>query len=135
MSKTDLTPKQSSFVDCYLLTFNITQAYKDSLYNSDNAKPSSIRKLAYEVYKNPKVQAEIKRRLEEMKQDKQEILEKLVQKSIEIMDSEEERTSDKLKSMEFLAKLFSLTSENVNVNGQQDLTFNFNIEGSETKDE
>ena len=127
-----LTQLQQNFVDEYFVDFNITNSYIRAGYTVENAKRSTIHRMAYEVFKNPKVQAEIKERLERVKQDKDVILQKLIAKAIDIIDDPNSRTSDVLKAMEYLGKLYALGTENVNVNSDG-VKFNFVIEPA-TKD-
>lgn len=128
MAKKRLTKLQLNFIDEYLVDFSIVNAYIRAGYDVSNSKRSSIYQMAYRTFSNKAVQEELKARLEEIKQDKEVILQKLISKAIEIIESPDSKTSDVLKAMEYLGKLYSLGSENVNVNGTQDLTFNFQIE-------
>ena len=62
MKKLDLTPKQAKFVDKYLEVSNATVAYRYA-YDCSRMKDNSVRRMAQEMLKHPKVNAEIERRI------------------------------------------------------------------------
>lgn len=126
MSK-ELTDKQIAFIDNYLVHFNATRAYIEAGY-STNCKKANIKKRAYEVLNNPNIKEEIKRRINDIHIEKDIMLEKLINKACDIIDNPESKPADVLKAMEYIAKLYALGAENVNVSGTQDLTFNFQVE-------
>lgn len=125
----ELTEKQMLFVDCYLVHFNATRAYVESGY-STNCKKANIKKRAYEVLNNPNVKAEIKRRINDIHIEKDIMLEKLINKAVDIIDNPESKIGDVLKAMEYVAKLYALGVENVNVSGQE-LSFNIHVESAD----
>lgn len=132
--KQELTALQMAFVDCYMESFNATLAYCQCGYKTEGMKRSSINRLAFEVFHNPKVQAEINRRLEEVKISKNIMTEKLITEALKIIDFEADaKLSDKMKAMEFLMKLYSLGGDNVNVKSEGELTFNIEVIGVENE--
>lgn len=122
--KDELTDKQLAFIDAYLESFNATKAYIEAGY-STNTK--YIGKRAYEVLNNPKVKEELNRRMEELRMDNELVIQKMIRKSMDIMDDDEQKTADVIKSMEFLMKLLGLGQETINVNAKTDENAGFVI--------
>ena len=129
MTRHELTPMQEAFVTEYLTCFNCVQAYKMAGYSMDG-KYSTITRNAWKVFKNPKVEAEIRRRLEEVKENHDCLVEKMIKQCIDIMDDPETKPTDKIKSMEMLGKLIGLANK-VDVKTEGDLSFNIEIVSAE----
>lgn len=125
-----LTKLQANFVDEFFVDYNITNAYIRAGYKVDGSKRSSINRMAFEVYNNPNVKEAIKERLDEVRQDRDMILQKLVAKAIEIIDNPESKSSDVIKAMEYLGKLYGV-ADNLNVQGSGELSFNIQVESAE----
>ena len=126
--KKRLTEKQQNFVDEYLMCFKLTEAYIKAGYSVENCTRASINKMAYALFNSETIQAEIKERLEEMKEQRDIVQQKLVASIMKIIDNDEEKTSDKLRGIELLMKMYSIGGENYNVKTDGDLQINFNIE-------
>ena len=58
LKKSELTPKQEKYAQMYVKYGSKTVAYKKA-YNTENMKPESINRLAFEVHENVKVTSRI----------------------------------------------------------------------------
>ena len=131
MSK-ELSEKELAFIDAYLETFNATKSYELAGY-SMNTKYTS--KRAYEILNRPKVKEEIKRRLDTIRTDKDIMLQKLINKSVQLLESPDTKVSDLIRIMEYLSKLYSLGESNINVKSEGEMQFTFNIEAVDSADD
>lgn len=125
-----LTEKQQRFVDEYVVSFNATQSYILAGYDVSNCKKASIHMLAYKLLHTEPIQKAINERLEIMKENRELVTQKIARKIADILDGDE-KTSDKLRAMELLMKMYSIGSENVNVKSEGELTFNIQVESAE----
>ena len=126
MTRNELTQLQLAFIDEYLLCFNCCEAYRRAGYSTD-CKPSTLNRNAWKVFKHEKVQTEIKRRLQEVAEDRDCLVEKMVKSCIDIMDNPDVKTSDKLKAMETLSKLIGV-ADKLNIESKNDTAFTITIE-------
>lgn len=122
-----LTEKQQKFVDEYITSFRITESYINAGYSVENCTRASINKMAYALFHTEPIQNAIHERLEEMKESRDIVTQKLISRVMAIIDGEE-KTADKLRAIELMMKMFSIGGENYNVNTNADLQINFNIE-------
>lgn len=124
-----LTKLQQNFVDEFFVDYSIINSYIRAGYKVEGIKRSSLYTMAYDVYNNPSVKNAIKERLEKVRQDRDLILQKLINKAIEIMEDPKSKKSDVIKAMEYLGKLYGV-ADNLNVQSGGELTFNIQVEGA-----
>lgn len=129
-----LTQKQRRFVDEYIISGNATQAYRKAGYSakSDGTAWTEASKLL----RNPKVQAELKRRNDEIKSaktmDMQEVMERLasfgrgevteeqVTTSGEIVQVKT-KNSDQIRALELIGKRYGAWTDKKEVSGSLEI--------------
>lgn len=110
MANGKLTTKQRLFVEAYLANPNGTEAARKAGYSgNDNA----LGVIAFENLRKPKMTELLEQRVAKFSITADEVLSDLVA----IKNSEEERTSDRLKALELLGKYLKLFTERVEVSG------------------
>ena len=126
-----LTQKQQRFVDEYIISGNATRSAIKAGYSKKTA-----RKIGQENLTKPDIQAELKRRNDEIKSaktmDMQEVMERLasmargetteetVTNKGEVIETAT-RNSDKLKAMELIGKRFGAWTDKKEINGNLDI--------------
>jgi len=107
-----LSAKMLRFVDEYLVDLNGTQAVLRVPYKTDNPN-----RLATELLRHPLVMREIDKRTEKRRERMELKADYLVNKLIEIMESEETKTSDVLRAIELAGKSIALWKERQEISG------------------
>lgn len=128
-----LTEKQMAFVDEYLLSFNAVQAYIKAGY-SDKGKKATVHKNAYKLLHSEAIEAEIKERLDEIRDTGDALKLKLEKFFIKHIEDTEIAPKDRLKAAELLAKMLGAFENTVKVDGDG-LNFNFNISPATQEEE
>ena len=120
VQKRKLTGKMMSFIDAYFgeANFNARKAYDLSAYESKSTSSTTINKIVAELMLNPLIIAEIKRR-QEIRQERSEVTaEYLVQKLLEIIETEQqENPQAALRAIELAGKSIALWKERQEISG------------------
>jgi phage terminase small subunit len=107
-----LSPKMQRFIDEYFVDMNGAAAVLRAGYKTSNPP-----QLAAELKNHPLVSKEIERRQAELS-DKTEIeRDYLLAKLVEVIDSSQEKTSDKLRAIELAGKAIALWRERQEISG------------------
>lgn len=107
-----LSLKQRAFIDEYMVSQNASEAVLKAGYKTTNQN-----RIASELLQHPLVSAEIERRMEE-KQEKTELrADYLVNKLIDIIENETDKTADKLRAIELAGKTLALWRERQEITG------------------
>jgi phage terminase small subunit len=112
-----LTPKMRSFIDAYFggANFNAIRAIELSDYNCTTKH--SIHKTSAELMNHPLIIAEIEKRMAKREQKSEVKAEYLINKLIEIIDSDQIKTADTLRAIELAGKSIALWKERQEVTG------------------
>lgn len=107
-----LSPKMRLFIDEFFIDFNATSAVLRAGYKTGNPA-----QLAAELRNHPLVNSEIERR-QDVLSDKKEIeRDYLLNKLVDVIESGEERTSDKLRAIELAGKAIALWRDRQEISG------------------
>ncbi|WP_346891218.1 terminase small subunit [Clostridium sp. UBA3887] len=116
-----LTPKQKAFCDYYIETGNATEAYIRAGYNKKGARANSSRLIA-----NDNIKQYIDERLKEIEDKRIAKGEEVLQYLTKVMRGEEKdqfgldaSLQDRTKAAELLGKRYRLFTENIKVEGTQ----------------
>ncbi|HAR84460.1 MAG TPA: terminase small subunit [Clostridium sp.] len=116
-----LTPKQKAFCDYYIETGNATEAYIRAGYNKKGARANSSRLIA-----NDSIKQYIDERLKEIEDKRIAKGEEVLQYLTKVMRGEEKdqfgldaSLQDRTKAAELLGKRYRLFTENIKVEGNQ----------------
>lgn len=107
-----LSPKMRAFVDHFLLTKNASEAVLKAGYKTGNAH-----KLAAELRNHPLVDEEIKKHQAQVAEEREIERDYLLAKLVDIIDSAEEKTTDKLRAIELAGKSIALWRERQEISG------------------
>lgn len=116
-----LTHKQALFIDYYIETLNATESYVQAFNakNRDTARTESSKLLA-----KPNIKMAIEQRMEEIREpiiaSAQEVLTFLTN----MMNNEEAKDSDRIKSAEWLGKRYGLFTERIDLNQSVEVEIN-----------
>lgn len=128
-----LTDKQKRFIEEYLMSFKVVEAYIKAGY-STNGKASTINKNAYQLLHSETIQKALAEQLETVKDNKEYVTTKLEKFFMKQIDNEEIPMKDRLKSAELLAKMTGAFEQKINVKSESDFEFHFNITEPEVDD-
>lgn len=107
-----LSPKMKAFVEEFLVSGNASEAVLKAGYRTNNPA-----QLGAELRNHPLVSKVIEDRQAEV-QDQREIeRDYLLNKLVEVIDSSEEKTSDKLRAIELAGKAIALWRERQEISG------------------
>ncbi|WP_346879315.1 terminase small subunit [Clostridium sp. UBA7791] len=116
-----MTPKQKAFVDYYIELGNATEAYIRAGYNKKGARANSSRLIA-----NDSIKQYIDERLKEIEDKRIAKGEEVLQYLTRVMRGEEKEQfgldaslQDRTKAAELLGKRYRLFTENIKVEGNQ----------------
>ena len=116
-----MTPKQKAFVDYYIELGNATEAYIRAGYNKKGARANSSRLIA-----NDSIKQYIDERLKEIEDKRIAKGEEVLQYLTKVMRGEEKdqfgldaSLQDRTKAAELLGKRYRLFTENIKVEGTQ----------------
>jgi len=116
-----LTPKQKAFADYYIELGNATEAYIRAGYNKKGARANSSRLIA-----NDSIKQYIDERLKEIEDKRIAKGEEVLQYLTKVMRGEEKdqfgldaSLQDRTKAAELLGKRYRLFTENIKVEGNQ----------------
>ncbi len=116
-----LTPKQKAFADYYIELGNATEAYIRAGYNKKGARANSSRLIA-----NDSIKQYIDERLKEIEDKRIAKGEEVLQYLTKVMRGEEKdqfgldaSLQDRTKAAELLGKRYRLFTENIKVEGTQ----------------
>ncbi|KEZ88702.1 terminase [Clostridium sulfidigenes] len=116
-----MTPKQKAFVDYYIELGNATEAYIRAGYNKKGARANSSRLIA-----NDSIKQYIDERLKEIEDKRIAKGEEVLQYLTKVMRGEEKdqfgldaSLQDRTKAAELLGKRYRLFTENIKVEGNQ----------------
>lgn len=107
-----LSPKMRLFVDEYFVDFNAKKAVLRAGYKSKTPD-----QLAVELKRHPLVKEEIERRQDTLTEKTEIEREYLLNKLIDVIDSTQEKTSDKLRAIELAGKAIALWRERQEISG------------------
>lgn len=107
-----LTLKMVSFIDHYMITMNAAEAVRLSGY-----KVSDVGRHAAELLQHPLIIAEIKQRMTKRSEKAEVKAEYLINKLIQIIDSDEIKTADQLRAIELAGKSIALWKERQEISG------------------
>lgn len=117
---TKLTGKQLSFIDAYFgeANFNAAKAYELSAYESTTKSRGTTDKIISELMAHPNVKAEIQRRYAVREQKSEVHAEYLIQKLLQIIESEQEQNPQAaLRAIELAGKSIALWKERQEISG------------------
>lgn len=107
-----LSTKMELFVQHYLITNNGSEAVRQAGYKTKNEH-----KMAAELMRHPLVRKAIEEGKEERRERMELSADYLINKLIDIIDTEEEKTADKLRAIELAGKSLALWKERQEVSG------------------
>lgn len=107
-----LSAKMMLFVDEYLVDLNGSEAVLRAGYKTRNKN-----RMASELLRHPLVKAEIEKRTEKRRESMELRADYLLNKLINIIESAEDKTSDKLKAIELAGKSIALWKERQEISG------------------
>ena len=112
-----LTPKMRSFIDAYFGAANFNALRAIELSDYDCKTKHSIHKTSAELMNHPLVKAEIEKRMVKREQKSEVKAEYLINKLIEIIDSDQIKTADTLRAIELAGKSIALWKERQEISG------------------
>ena len=116
-----LTHKQALFIDYYIETLNGTEAYVRA-FNSKNR--DTARTDASKLLAKPNIKAEIERRTEEIRTPAIASAQEVLTFLTNMMNNEEAKDSDRIKSAEWLGKRYGLFTERIDLNQSVEVEIN-----------
>lgn len=116
-----LTPKQALFIDHYIETLNATEAYMQAFSpkNRDTAQA-----LASRLLSNAIVQAEIEKRMKEIRTPTIASAQEVLTFLTDMMNNKKAKDTDRIRSAELLGKRYALFTERIDLNQSVEVEIN-----------